>query len=145
MTWGAEDLSASIGASATRDGDGRYTDVFRLARAVTILGAAVADVAAIDTVFVNFRDSEGLRRECLEAERDGFTAKMAIHPGAGACHQRGVHALARGRRAARKRSCGHSRTRAIPASSASTGRCTTARISGAPSDCWPGRRPAGIG
>ena len=60
--------------------DGRYTDVFRLARAVTILGASIADVAAIDTVFVNFRDTEGLRRECLEAERDGFTAKMAIHP-----------------------------------------------------------------
>ena len=80
VTWGAEDLSASIGASASRDEAGRYTDVFRLARAVTILGAAIADVAAIDTVFVNFRDTEGLRRECLEAERDGFTAKLAIHP-----------------------------------------------------------------
>ena len=80
VTWGAEDLSASIGASATRDEDGRYTDVFRLARAVTILGARVADVVAIDTVFVNFRDADGLRRECIEAERDGFTAKMAIHP-----------------------------------------------------------------
>jgi citrate lyase subunit beta/citryl-CoA lyase len=80
VTWGAEDLSASIGASASRDEAGRYTDVFRLARAVTILGAAIADVAAIDTVFVNFRDTEGLRRECLDAERDGFTAKLAIHP-----------------------------------------------------------------
>ena len=80
VTWGAEDLSASVGASATRDEDGRYTDVFRLARAVTILGAAIADVVAIDTVFVNFRDVDGLRRECIEAERDGFTAKMAIHP-----------------------------------------------------------------
>ena len=80
VTWGAEDLSASIGASATRDGNGRYTDVFRLARAVTILGASIADVAAIDTVFVNFRDTEGLMQECIEAERDGFTAKMAIHP-----------------------------------------------------------------
>jgi citrate lyase subunit beta / citryl-CoA lyase len=80
VTWGAEDLSASIGASASRDQDGRYTDVFRLARAVTILGATIADVAAIDTVFVNFRDAQGLRRECLEAERDGFTAKLAIHP-----------------------------------------------------------------
>jgi citrate lyase subunit beta/citryl-CoA lyase len=80
VTWGTEDLSAAIGASATRDENGRYTDVFRLARSVTILGAAIADVAAIDTVFVNFRDTEGLRRECLEAERDGFTAKLAIHP-----------------------------------------------------------------
>jgi citrate lyase subunit beta/citryl-CoA lyase len=80
LTWGAEDLSAAIGARVARDSDGRYTDVFRLARAMTVLGAAAADVAAVDTVFVNFRDGEGLRAECLEAERDGFTAKMAIHP-----------------------------------------------------------------
>jgi citrate lyase subunit beta/citryl-CoA lyase len=80
LTWGAEDLSAAIAARAARDSGGRYTDVFRLARTMTVLGAAAADVAAIDTVFVNFRDSEGLRAECLEAERDGFTAKMAIHP-----------------------------------------------------------------
>ncbi|PWK61848.1 CoA ester lyase [Aminobacter sp. AP02] len=80
LTWGAEDLSAAIGARATRDSSGRYTDVFRLARAMTVLGAAAADVAAIDTVFVNFRHAEALRAECLDAERDGFTAKMAIHP-----------------------------------------------------------------
>lgn len=80
LTWGAEDLSAAIGARAARDDAGRYTDVFRLARTMTILGAAAADTAAIDTVFVNFRDLDGLRVECIEAERDGFTAKMAIHP-----------------------------------------------------------------
>lgn len=80
MTWGAEDLSAAIGARTARGHDGRYNDVFRLARAMTVLGAAAADVAAIDTIFVNFRDLEGLRAECIEAERDGFTAKMAIHP-----------------------------------------------------------------
>ncbi|MEO9339008.1 CoA ester lyase [Mesorhizobium sp. SB112] len=80
LTWGAEDLSAAIGARATRDDKGRYTDVFRLARAVTILAAANADVAAIDTVFPNFRDMDGFAAECRAAERDGFTAKMAIHP-----------------------------------------------------------------
>jgi len=80
LTWGAEDLSATIGARATRDERGRYTDVFRLARAMTVLAASAAETAAIDTVFVNFRDTDGLRAECLEAERDGFTAKMAIHP-----------------------------------------------------------------
>ncbi len=80
LTWGAEDLSAVVGARATRDEHGRYTDVFRYARAVTILAASAADVPAIDTVFVNFRDLEGLRADCLEAERDGFTAKLAIHP-----------------------------------------------------------------
>lgn len=80
LTWGAEDLSAAIGARATRDERGHYTDVFRYARTVTILAASAAEIAAIDTVFVNFRDNGGLRAECLEAERDGFTAKMAIHP-----------------------------------------------------------------
>lgn len=80
VTWGAEDLSADVGARAARDETGRYTDVFRLARAVTVLAAAKAETAAIDTVFVDFRDTEALRRECLDAERDGFTGKMAIHP-----------------------------------------------------------------
>jgi citrate lyase subunit beta/citryl-CoA lyase len=80
ITWGAEDLSADIGARTPRDGDGRYTDVFRLARTLTILAASAAQTAAIDTVFVNFRDMDALKAECLDAERDGFTAKMAIHP-----------------------------------------------------------------
>ncbi len=80
LTWGAEDLSAAVGASATRDARGRYTDVFRFARAVTLLAAAAAEVAAIDTVHVDFHDLESLRAECIEAERDGFTAKLAIHP-----------------------------------------------------------------
>lgn len=80
LTWGAEDLSAAVGARSTRDGSGVYTDVFRLARAITILAAASAEVPAVDTVFVNFRDDAGFRAECEAAERDGFTAKMAIHP-----------------------------------------------------------------
>lgn len=80
LTWGAEDLSASVGARTARDGDGRYTDVFRLARALTILAASASETVAIDTVYPNFRDTDGFRRECEEAERDGFTAKMAIHP-----------------------------------------------------------------
>jgi citrate lyase subunit beta/citryl-CoA lyase len=80
LTWGAEDLSATIGARTARNQTGQYTDVFRLARAVTLLAAAAADVAAVDTVFPNFRDMAGFEDECREAERDGFTAKMAIHP-----------------------------------------------------------------
>ncbi|MDX8451497.1 CoA ester lyase [Mesorhizobium sp. VK9D] len=80
LTWGAEDLSAAIGARAARDENGRYTDVFRLARTMTILAAGAAEVAAIDTVFPDFRDMAGFEKECREAERDGFTGKMAIHP-----------------------------------------------------------------
>ncbi len=80
LTWGAEDLSAAIGARSARDAEGRYTDVFRLARTVTLLAASSAEVSAIDSVYPDFRDHAGLEAECVEAERDGFTAKMAIHP-----------------------------------------------------------------
>jgi citrate lyase subunit beta / citryl-CoA lyase len=81
LTWGAEDLSAELGAEANRDAEGRFLDPYRLARTLCLAGAASAEVAAIDTVFVDFRNDAGLRRECEEARRDGFTAKLAIHPG----------------------------------------------------------------
>lgn len=80
LTWGAEDLSAELGAEANRDRDGNFLDPYRLARSLCIAGAASAGVPAIDTVYVDFRNRDGLRRECEEARRDGFTAKMAIHP-----------------------------------------------------------------
>ncbi len=80
MTWGAEDLSADLGAAVNRDTDGRFTEPFRLARNLCLCGAVAARVAPIDTVFTAFRDPEGLAEECREAERDGFTAKLAIHP-----------------------------------------------------------------
>jgi citrate lyase subunit beta/citryl-CoA lyase len=80
LTWGAEDLSAAVGARTARDESGRYTDLFRLARALTLAAAAAVDTAPIDTVFVDFRDRQGLLAECAAAERDGFTGKLAIHP-----------------------------------------------------------------
>jgi len=80
LTWGAEDLSAELGAHANRDAAGRFLDPYRLARALCLAGAAAAQVPAIDTVYVDFRDESGFRRECEEALRDGFTGKMAIHP-----------------------------------------------------------------
>lgn len=80
LTWGAEDLSAAVGARTARDETGCYTDVFRFARTMTILAASAAEVAAIDTIFPHFRDSAALKAECADAERDGFTGKMAIHP-----------------------------------------------------------------
>ncbi len=81
LTWGAEDLATELGAETNRDEQGQFLDAYRLARALCIAGAAAADVPAIDTVYVDFRDDAGLRRECEEARRDGFTGKMAIHPG----------------------------------------------------------------
>jgi citrate lyase subunit beta / citryl-CoA lyase len=80
LTWGAEDLSAELGAQATRDADGRLLDVYRFARMLCLAGAAAARVQAIDTVMVDFRDLAALRHETEEARRDGFTGKMAIHP-----------------------------------------------------------------
>jgi citrate lyase subunit beta/citryl-CoA lyase len=80
LTWGAEDLSADVGAATNRLADGAYTDPYRLARALTLFAATAAEVAPIDTVFVNFRDMAGLASECAAARRDGFGGKLAIHP-----------------------------------------------------------------
>ena len=80
LTWGAEDLSADLGAQANRDAQGRFLDPYRLARTLCLAGAAAAGVPAIDTVYVDFRNSDGFRRECEDACRDGFLGKMAIHP-----------------------------------------------------------------
>jgi citrate lyase subunit beta/citryl-CoA lyase len=81
LTWGAEDLSAVLGARTNRESDGRtWTSPYKLARDLCLFTAAAANAQAIDTVFVNFRDEEGLRLECQAAARDGFTGKMAIHP-----------------------------------------------------------------
>lgn len=80
LTWGAEDLSAELGAETNRDAAGNFLDPYRLARSLCLAAAAAAEVQAIDTVFVDYRNSDGLRRECEDARRDGFTGKMAIHP-----------------------------------------------------------------
>lgn len=80
MMWGGEDLAADLGAVSNRDADGRYTAPYRLARSLTLFAAAAAGVIAVDAVYTNFRDLEGLRTEADEALRDGFSAKAAIHP-----------------------------------------------------------------
>ena len=80
LTWGAEDLSAVVGNTSQRDGNGRFTPLFEFARTTTLLTAAQAGTAAIDSIHANFRDPVGLKRECAEAARDGFVGKMAIHP-----------------------------------------------------------------
>ena len=80
LTWGAEDLSAELGAEQNRDDQGVLLDPYRLARALCLTAAAAAGVPAIDTVFVDFHDSEAFRRECGAGRRDGFWGKMAIHP-----------------------------------------------------------------
>jgi citrate lyase subunit beta/citryl-CoA lyase len=80
LTWGAEDLSADLGAETNRDGDGQFLDPYRMARALCLAGAAAARVPAFDTVTPDFRNADLLRREAEEARRDGFQGKIAIHP-----------------------------------------------------------------
>lgn len=80
LTWGAEDLAAALGAAANREPDGAYAFPFQLARTLCLAGAAAAGVDAIDTVFTDFRNIEGLVREAQAARRAGFVGKLAIHP-----------------------------------------------------------------
>ncbi len=80
LSWGAEDLSAAIGARRNRDEHGQFLEVFRYARVMTLLAATAANVQPLDTVFVDIRDAAGLRRECLEGAWMGFTGKITIHP-----------------------------------------------------------------
>jgi len=80
LTWGAEDLSADVGALDNRNADGGYTDLYRIARSLCLAAAAGAGVMAMDSVFTDFRDEDGLRADCRDAVRDGFVSKMAIHP-----------------------------------------------------------------
>jgi citrate lyase subunit beta / citryl-CoA lyase len=80
VTWGAEDLPAAIGASTSREPDGRYTPPYELVRSLTLFGAHRAGVQAIETVFPDIRNMDALAAYVGRARRDGFTAMMAIHP-----------------------------------------------------------------
>ncbi len=81
LTWGAEDLGTALGALARRDAGGALTFTFQLARTACLLAAAALGVQAIDGVHTDFRDAQGLARELESARRDGFSGKLAIHPG----------------------------------------------------------------
>lgn len=80
ISWGMEDLSAAMGIPRTRRRDGTLLDLFRHARVMTLLAAAAAGVEALDTVYVDIPDLEGLKRESEEAAWMGFAGKISIHP-----------------------------------------------------------------
>jgi len=80
LTWGVEDLGTALGVLGRRDPSGALTFTFQLARSACLLTAAALGVPAIDSVHVDFRDAQGLKRELDEARRDGFSGKLAIHP-----------------------------------------------------------------
>ena len=80
MTWGPEDLSSEVGAESNREADGNLTEPYRLARSMCLFGAAAAKIPAIETIHVDFRNLDALRRDTELARRDGFTGRLAIHP-----------------------------------------------------------------
>lgn len=80
LTWGAEDLSTSLHASSNLDADGRWSLTYRMARSQTLLAAHAAQVQAIDTLFVNFRDDAGLAESSRQSRAEGFSGRLAIHP-----------------------------------------------------------------
>ena len=80
LTWGAEDLPATVGASTSRRDDGSYTPAYEVVRSLTLFAAAAAGTAAIETVFPAFRDLDGLAQYARRGMRDGFVGMMAVHP-----------------------------------------------------------------
>ena len=80
MTWGAEDLSVALGATQNREQSGQWLSPFQLAQTFCLAKARDLEVQAIDTVYADFKDLEGLREECIAAKQIGFTGKLAIHP-----------------------------------------------------------------
>lgn len=80
LSWGAEDLSTAVGATANRDAEGAWLPPYEMARSLCLFAAAAADVPAIDTVYTDFRDLEGLAMYAANARRDGFNGMLAIHP-----------------------------------------------------------------
>jgi citrate lyase subunit beta/citryl-CoA lyase len=80
MSWGAEDLSAALGASSKYDDNGELAFTYKLARSLCLAGAVAAGVQPVDGVFADFKDEAGLKREAEAARSEGFTGKLAIHP-----------------------------------------------------------------
>ncbi|HWU25743.1 MAG TPA: CoA ester lyase [Rhizomicrobium sp.] len=80
LTWGAEDLSAALGASTNRGENGEFLFTFRVVRALALIAAKAADVAAVETLHADFRDRAGLQRTAEAARREGFSGMLAIHP-----------------------------------------------------------------
>ncbi len=81
LTWGAEDLGAAVGAMSKAGETSEWSNPFELARALCLFAASAAGAPAIDTLYADFRDREGLAASAARARRDGFTGKLAIHPG----------------------------------------------------------------
>jgi citrate lyase subunit beta/citryl-CoA lyase len=80
MTWGAEDLGAALGALSNKEANGHWTFPYQVARAQCLFAAGAAGALALDTLYGDFKDQEGLAASCRIARRDGFAGRIAIHP-----------------------------------------------------------------
>lgn len=80
LTWGAEDLSAALGAVSNRDESGGFSFTYRVVRSLALVAAKAAGVEAIDTLHADFRDMAGLTRAAQSARHEGFSGMLAIHP-----------------------------------------------------------------
>ncbi|MFD4180417.1 HpcH/HpaI aldolase/citrate lyase family protein [Rhodococcus sp. NPDC058514] len=80
VMWGAEDLVAALGGNSSRHPDGSYRDVARHVRSTSLLAAKAHGRFALDSVYLDIKDHDGLRVESLDAVAVGFDAKVAIHP-----------------------------------------------------------------
>lgn len=80
LTWGAEDLSAALGAATNREPDGDFVFTYKVVRSLALIAAKAAGVAAVETLHADFRDAAGLERVARTARRDGFSGMLAIHP-----------------------------------------------------------------
>jgi citrate lyase subunit beta / citryl-CoA lyase len=80
LTWGAEDLSTAIGASTNLDRSGQWAHTYQMVRSMTLLAASAASVQAVDTLYVDYRDEDGLRAASRASRAEGFTGRVAIHP-----------------------------------------------------------------
>jgi citrate lyase subunit beta/citryl-CoA lyase len=80
LMWGAEDLFAVLGGTANRYPDGSYREVARHVRSQTLLAAKAYGRIALDSVYLDIKDLDGLGKEVDDAVAVGFDAKVAIHP-----------------------------------------------------------------
>jgi citrate lyase subunit beta/citryl-CoA lyase len=80
LTWGAEDLSTALGAATNKDRQGEWAFTYRMVRSLCLIAAKASGVEAIETLYADFRDLDGLHAACVEASREGFTGRIAIHP-----------------------------------------------------------------
>jgi citrate lyase subunit beta/citryl-CoA lyase len=104
MTWGAEDLSAELGAAGNRDADGQFSFTYRMVRSQALLAARALGGKAVDTVYTDYRDLEGLRADSTRSFREGFSGRLAIHPSQAAvinaCYSPGAEDIEWARRVA---------------------------------------------